>query len=404
MDLPPLPFLIYCVSAAGICAYLASQKARAKVLLLIAGIIAGLVFGVLALVVLALLFLIRLSNERRASDEDERYLPEIETEPMNQSLARRLGLPILVAAAAFAVAVVGALLVSGSEDVDVVNTFVESQAGGFGSYFGDLQVIDLLRIVPLVFVLDLYIGDLPLGNLGDLDLIAPLGFAFGAGVVAAFNPCGFAMLPAYVGLYLGSDEETRKRAGLVRSFGSAILIGVAVTAGFVVLFGIAGTIIGLGARSLVADILPWLGLSIGVLLTLAGAWLLSGGELYSALAQQLANRFGDPGQANVKGYFLFGLSYGTASLSCTLPIFLSVIGTSFAVASIGTSLGQFVLYACGMGLVIMGLTLGMALFKGAFVGGFRRVMPYVHPIGTWMMIVAGAYIVFYWLSIGGVLG
>ena len=289
-------------------------------------------------------------------------------------IVRRIALPVLVAAAAFAVAAVGALLVSGSEDVDGVNNFVKSLSGGSSDYFANLS------------------------------LIAPLGFAFGAGVVAAFNPCGFAMLPAYVGLYLGSDEEAQGRAGLIRSFGSAILIGAAVTAGFVVLFGIAGTIIGLGARSLVAGILPWLGLSIGVLLTLAGAWLLSGGELYSALAQQLANRFGDPGQANVKGYFLFGLSYGTASLSCTLPIFLSVIGTSFAVASIGTSLGQFVLYACGMGIVIMGLTLGMALFKGAFVGGFRRVMPYVHPIGTWMMIVAGAYIVFYWLTLGEVLG
>ena len=286
----------------------------------------------------------------------------------------RIALPVLVAAAAFTAAVVGALLVQGGEGVDGVNSFVESLAGRSGTY------------------------------LGGLDIIAPLGFAFAAGVAAAFNPCGFAMLPAYVGLYIGSDEDVEGRAALLRSFGRALLVGASVTVGFVVLFGVAGAVIGLGARPLVSDILPWLGLSIGVLLTLAGAWLLSGGELYSALAQQLANRFGDPGQANVKGYFLFGLSYGTASLSCTLPIFLSVIGTTFAVSSIGTSLGQFVLYALGMGVVIMGLTLGMAVFKGAFVGGFRRAMPYVHPIGTWMMIVAGAYIVFYWLSIGGVLG
>ena len=176
------------------------------------------------------------------------------------------------------------------------------------------------------------------------------------------------------------------------------------TAGFVVLFGVAGAVIGLGARSIVADILPWLGLTIGILLTLAGAWLVGGGKLYSSLAQRAAAHMGDPGQANVKGYFLFGLSYGTASLSCTLPIFLAVIGTTFAVSSIGTSLGQFVLYALGMGLVIMALTVGMALFKGAFVGGFRKALPYIQPVGTWMMVVAGTYIVFYWLTIGEVLG
>ena len=112
---------------------------------------------------------------------------------------------------------------------------------------------------------------------------------------------------------------------------------------------------------------------------------------------------GDPGQSNLKGYFIFGLSYGTASLSCTLPIFLAVVGTSFAVSSIATSFAQFVLYAFGMGVVILGLTLGMALFKGAMVSSMRKAMPYIQPVGTWLMIVAGTYIVFYWLTIGGLL-
>jgi cytochrome c biogenesis protein CcdA len=105
----------------------------------------------------------------------------------------------------------------------------------------------------------------------------------------------------------------------------------------------------------------------------------------------------------VGGYFVFGLSYGTASLSCTLPIFLAVVGTSFAVSSIAASFGQFVLYAAGMGFVIMGLTLGMAIFKGAMSSGVRKAMPYIQPIGTWLMIVAGTYIVFYWLTLGELL-
>ena len=61
------------------------------------------------------------------------------------------------------------------------------------------------------------------------------------------------------------------------------------------------------------------------------------------------------------------------------------------------------LYALGMGMVIMALTIGMAVFKGAMVGGLRRAMPYVEPIGSWLMVIAGSYIVFYWLTIGGVL-
>lgn len=360
--------------------------------------------------------------------------------------------PALVATIALAIALVGAFLVRGSADIDGVNFFVESLSGNSTSFFGGLGII------------------------------APLGFAFGAGVAAAFNPCGFAMLPAYMGLYMGADSSTastsiegisfsrifswslaklpkllaltagvligslflnfvfpklplpflisftaviwililysvaRALIGLIRQrrlvatfrdlagqLAKALVIGGSVTAGFVLLFAVAGAVIGLGARSVVGSILPWLGLSIGVLLTLAGAWLLSGGKLYTALAQRISNRMGDPGQANIKGYFLFGLSYGTASLSCTLPIFLAVVGTTFAVSSIATSFAQFVLYALGMGMVIIVLTLGMALFKGTMVSGMRKAMPYIQPVGTWLMIIAGTYIVFYWLTIGGLL-
>ena len=31
-------------------------------------------------------------------------------------------------------------------------------------------------------------------------------------------------------------------------------------------------------------------------------------------------------------------------------------------------------------------------------------MPYIQPVGTWLMIVAGTYIVFYWLTLGDLLG
>ena len=281
--------------------------------------------------------------------------------------------PGLVAAAALGAAIIGAVIINDNSGGDDVNAFVEALSGRSQSF------------------------------LGDLGILAPLGFAFVAGAVAAVNPCGFAMLPAYMGLYLGTTDEQRRGRHPVWQLAKAIQVGGAVTAGFVVLFGVAGTIIGVGARSAVVDILPWLGFTIGVLLVLFGSWTLGGGKLYTALATRAAEHMGDPTNVGVRGYFVFGLSYGTASLSCTLPIFLAVVGTTFAASTIATSFGQFVLYALGMGLVIQSLTIGMALFKGTMVGALRKALPYVQPIGTWMMIVAGSYIVFYWLTIGTLL-
>ncbi len=90
---------------------------------------------------------------------------------------RRFALPVLVATGALAVAFIGAILIGQDSGIDGVNGFVEGLSGDSSSF------------------------------LGKWGLLAPLGFAFAAGMVAAVNPCGFAMLPAYLGLYLGENEQ-----------------------------------------------------------------------------------------------------------------------------------------------------------------------------------------------------
>jgi hypothetical protein len=42
----------------------------------------------------------------------------------------------------------------------------------------------------------------------------------------------------------------------------------------------------------------------------------------------------------------------------------------------------------------------MAFFKTAMVGALKKSMSYIQPVGSWLMVIAGMYIVFYWLTIG----
>ena len=183
----------------------------------------------------------------------------------------------------------------------------------------------------------------------------------------------------------------------------SVTISLTVTSGFVVLFGIAGLSIGLGIRSIVSGLMPWLGLFVGIILVISGAWLLVGGKIYSRLGVYIASGIGNVTQNNVKGYFLFGLSYGAASLSCTLPIFLSVVGSTFSTDTIASMIKQFFTYSLGMGLVITSLTVGMVLFKETAAGSIKKAVPYIQTIGSWLIIGAGSYIIFYWLTIGGLL-
>ena len=276
----------------------------------------------------------------------------------------------LVSLAAIALAVIGAQTLGSGGDIDAVNYFVELLAGRSANYLGG------------VF------------NAATL-------FALAAGMASAVNPCGFAMLPVYLGLYLGGGRAEAS-GNPIRHFPRALLVGASVTAGFVLLFGVAGVVIGLGA-SFLAQALPWFGLIVGILLAIGGAWLVSGGKIYTGVAARAAAHIGEPTDVGIRGYFLFGVSYGVASLSCTLPIFLAVLGLSAASIAFLEILLNFILFALGMGLVIMALTLGMAIFKGAMVRFLRRALPYIQPIGAWLMVLAGAYIIFYWLTIGGLL-
>ena len=95
----------------------------------------------------------------------------------------------------------------------------------------------------------------------------------------------------------------------------------------------------------------------------------------------------------------FGWSYGAASLSCTLPVFVAVVGFGTTTNFI-TATGYFMLYGLGMGSVILTLTLIIAIFKSAMVGVPRKMIPFIQPISATLMILAGSYIVYYWLTLG----
>ena len=65
-------------------------------------------------------------------------------------------------------------------------------------------------------------------------LSVPIYFAFTAGIIAAFNPCGMAMFPAYVGYQIGSISGSNS---VLRLTITGLTRGVAVTLGFVTVLG-----------------------------------------------------------------------------------------------------------------------------------------------------------------------
>lgn len=239
------------------------------------------------------------------------------------------------------------------------------------------------------------------GWLGQAGLFLPLGFAFGAGMASAVNPCGFPMVPAYITMYIGSDEPSSRNSRPMIQLIRALYVGAMVTFGFGLLFGVAGILLTLGTRVLVLELIPFFGVTIGVSLMVLGLWIICGLKIYTRVAARIAVHIGNPKNVNGKGYFLFGISYGVASLSCTLPIFLTVVGTSTTLEDFIYSVLQFVLFSLGMGFVVISLTVSMSIFRNGIIRWCRNIIPVIQPVCACLMVLAGLYIVFYWITVGG---
>jgi cytochrome c-type biogenesis protein len=228
----------------------------------------------------------------------------------------------------------------------------------------------------------------------------PVGYAFGAGMVSAVNPCGFAMLPVYLSLYVGAENEDFQQQSLIIRLLKAVWVAAVVTSGFALLFGIFGGIVAAGGKVLVR-LMPWVSVGIGGLLVLLGGWLLAGRHLSFGFMLRLAGRLGDPRKITVRGFFVFGMAFGATSLSCTLPVFLMVVGSSAAAGDFAAGIVQFVSYILGMGAILLLLTVSMALIRETIVVGvLRSTLPYIQRVSAILIILAGIYILHYWLSSG----
>jgi len=225
-------------------------------------------------------------------------------------------------------------------------------------------------------------------------------YAFFLGAVAAFNPCGFALLPAYLGLYVGdADGRSSLTSRARRSLRVAVVVAVAFTA----LFGAMGAVFSLGSSAIVRA-LPWAGLAVGVVLILVGGLTLAGRPIGQRLPHLIADRLGrSAGTGGTRGYMAFGLAYGVASLGCTLPLFLALMGTAVAAGGTPAAVMAFALYGAGMAAVLGVLTIAAGVASFGVLTRVRGATRFVPGISAALLLFSGAYVTYYWLSAGRLL-
>ena len=205
-------------------------------------------------------------------------------------------------------------------------------------------------------------------------------------MVAAFNPCGFAMLPAYLTLVV--QRESAGRFGAVRR---ALAATAAMALGFLTVFGLFG-LLTVSVASTVQQYLPYVTVIVGIVLVALGIWLLSGREILIASAAR-GSRWAPT--ARLGSMYSYGVGYAIASLSCTVGPFLAVTGSSLRTGSVLSGVSVYVAYAAGITLVVGTLAVGVAVASASFTQRMRRILPYVNRIGGVVTILVGLYVAWY---------
>ncbi len=194
-----------------------------------------------------------------------------------------------------------------------------------------------------------------------------------AGALATFNPCGFALLPAYLTV-------------VVRDVPSALRFTAGMATGFVAVFGLAGLV--LAPLSALGRWLPVVTVVLGVALVVTGIALATGRSLGLPVHVR-----GVAPTAGWRSHVGYGATFALASLSCTLAPFLAATQGALRTESLAVAAGAFVAYALGMASVV-----GVLALLAATVGDLtrlRRATPIITRVSGVLLVLAGAYIAWY---------
>jgi len=212
-------------------------------------------------------------------------------------------------------------------------------------------------------------------------------YSFLLGVLAAVNPCGFAMLPNYLLYFLGIDSPERSTRSSVQQ---SLRVGLSVSSGFLAVFLVVGVISRVFTQWIEQNA-KYAALAIGVLLVITGIRMFSGWK----------PRFMTPNPTrsldrDTKSMFIYGVIYAIASIGCTIGFLTTAVFGSFATHGVVSGIVSIVLYGLGMSLLVTALTVTLGIARQGLVSSIRGILPYVTRASAVLTVLTGLYLSWYW--------
>ncbi len=221
-----------------------------------------------------------------------------------------------------------------------------------------------------------------------------MSLSFIRGLVAAVNPCGFILLPTYLMYFLGMQGSApgTQRATIRR----ALLVSAALSAGFLLVFFIAG-LISYNFTSWINENSKYATGGIGVALVVLGGAMLFGYKLPFTTPQIR----GGGKDRTIRSMFIFGVAYAVASIGCTIGLFIATVFSTTSREGVVQGVGNVVAYGAGMALLVSALTVALSFANTSLLKFLRGGMQYVDRIAAAFVVLSGLYLLwyFYWVDL-----
>lgn len=223
-----------------------------------------------------------------------------------------------------------------------------------------------------------------------------LALAVLAGAASFFSPCSLAITPAFLTYFVQTEEEANQGSdpGTRRLFSAALLIATGII-GVSVLAGAAVGLVGAVAYNLLIYLIPLVGLAFVAL----GVVILWGRQgVFARAARFLPGR--SPWRAMLRGstggrpaeLIAFGVAYGAASHSCTLPVVIGIVMLPIAAGSVWLAGTALLLYGAALaGLMLLMLALG----QPALIALRRWIGPALSYVIGGLFLATGVYLFYY---------
>ena len=210
-----------------------------------------------------------------------------------------------------------------------------------------------------------------------------MSLSFIRGMVAAVNPCGFILLPTYLMYFLGMQGAApgTQRATMRR----ALLVSLAVSAGFLSVFLVAG-VISYNFTNWINENAKYATGAIGLALLVLGIAMLFGYKL-PFMTPTIST--GDTPERTMRAMFVFGIAYAVASIGCTIGLFIATVFSTTAREGVVAGVGNVLAYGAGMALLVSALTVALASANTSLLKFLRGSLQYVDRIAAGFVVLSG---------------